>query len=117
MSLDALSTPCLLVEQSRLRRNLTRMQETAVANDVALRPHVKTHKSVALARRQTERGADGFSVATVDEAETFIQAGADDVRVAYPVTGREKHERLAAQQDRARLSCTVDTWPVDARPA
>jgi len=109
MSLDALSTPCLLIEQSRLRRNLSRMQENADANGVALRPHVKTHKSVALARRQTERGAAGFTVATVAEAEAFIEAGADDVRVAYPVTGRDKHERLAAQHDRARLSCTVDT--------
>ena len=109
MSLDTLSTPCLLVEQSRLRRNLARMQEKADANDVALRPHVKTHKSVALARRQKERGAGGFTVATVDEAETFIEAGAEDVCVAYPVTGRDKHERLAARQDRARLSCTVDT--------
>jgi D-serine deaminase-like pyridoxal phosphate-dependent protein len=109
MSLDALSTPCLLIEQGRLRRNLSRMQENADANDVALRPHVKTHKSVALARRQTERGAAGFTVATVGEAEAFIEAGADDVRVAYPVTGRDKHERLAAQQDRAHLSCTVDT--------
>ena len=109
MSLDALSTPCLLIEQGRLRRNLARMQETADANDVALRPHVKTHKCVPLARRQRERGAAGFTVATVDEAEAFVEAGAEDVRVAYPVTGRDKHERLAAQHDRARLSCTVDT--------
>jgi D-serine deaminase-like pyridoxal phosphate-dependent protein len=109
MSLDALSTPSLLIEQRRLRRNLARMQERADANDVRLRPHIKTHKSVALARRQMARGAAGVTVATVAEAETFIEAGADDVRVAYPVTGRDKHERLAAQHDRARLSCTVDT--------
>ncbi|MFB6249717.1 MAG: alanine racemase [Salinibacter sp.] len=109
MSIPTLATPSLLVEQGRLRRNLTRMQETADANDVALRPHVKTHKSVALARRQREQGAAGFTVATVDEAEAFVAAGAEDVRVAYPVTGRDKHERLAARRDRTRLSCTVDT--------
>ena len=108
-SLDALATPCLLVEQDRLRRNLTRMQETADANDVTLRPHVKTHKSVDLARRQRERGAAGLPVATVEEAAAFVEAGAEDVRVAYPVTGRDKHEQLAALRDRARLSCTVDT--------
>jgi len=109
MSLDALSTPCLLVEQRRLHRNLARMQDLADTNDVALRPHIKTHKSVALAQRQKTRGAAGFTVATVAEAETLIEADADDVRIAYPVTGRDKHERLAAQRDRARLSCTVDT--------
>ena len=57
MSLANLSTPALLVEQSRLQDNLAAMQDKADANDVALRPHAKTHKSVALARRQQERGA------------------------------------------------------------
>jgi len=85
------------------------MQQRADAHDAALRPHVKTHKSVALARRQLKRGASGLTTATVAEAETVIDAGADDVRVAFPVTGRDKHERLAALQDQARLSCTVDT--------
>jgi D-serine deaminase-like pyridoxal phosphate-dependent protein len=85
------------------------MQQRADANDVALRPHVKTHKSVALARKQITRGASGLTVATVAEAEAFIEAGADDVRIAFPVTGRDKHERLATLQNQARVSCTVDT--------
>lgn len=109
MSPADLSTPCLLVEQSRLQRNLARMQNKADANEAALRPHAKTHKSVALARRQQARGAEGLTVATVQEAETFVDAGVDDVRVAYPVTGREKHERLRALMDEATVSFTVDT--------
>ncbi len=109
MSLDSLSTPCLLIDDARLRRNLVRMQEKATAHDARLRPHAKTHKSVALARRQTEQGAVGLTVATVGEAETFVAAGFDDVRVAYPVVGRATHERLLALMDRARLSFCVDT--------
>ena len=109
MTLDALPTPSLLVEQSRLQENLAAMQDKADANDVTLRPHVKTHKSVALARRQRGRGAEGLTVATVKEAETFADAGFDDVRVAYPVTGRDKHERLQDLRDDATLSFTVDT--------
>jgi len=109
MSLANLSTPALLVEQSRLQANLAAMQDTADANNVTLRPHVKTHKSVAIARRQQERGAEGVTVATVTEAETFVDAGFEDVRVAYPVTGREKHERLQALRDEATISFTVDT--------
>ena len=94
MALDDLSTPSLLVEQPRLETNLAAMQKKADTNDVALRPHVKTHKSVAIARRQQQRGAEGLTVATVAEAETFVDAGFEDVRAAYPVTGRDKHERL-----------------------
>ena len=109
MTLSALPTPALLIEQSRLQANLAAMQAQADANDVALRPHTKTHKSVALANEQRNRGAEGLTVATVKEAETFIDAGFDDVRVAYPVTGRNKHERLRALRADSKISFTVDT--------
>lgn len=104
-----LSTPSLLVEQSRLRDNLAAMQATADANEATLRPHAKTHKSVAIAQQQQRRGAEGLTVATVKEAETFADAGIDDVRVAYPVTGRKKHKRLQALREEATISFTVDT--------
>lgn len=113
---DDLPTPCLLVERGRLERNLERMQEKARGNGVALRPHVKTHKSAAIARCQLALGARGITVAKVGEAERFVDAGFDDVRIAYTVVGREKHERLARLMDRARISFTVDT-PAGARAA
>jgi len=109
MTLDDLSTPALLVDHDRLARNLDRMRAIADANDVALRPHVKTHKSIALAQEQRARGTAGLTVATVEEAETFVEAGAEDVRVAFPVTGGDKHERLQALREAATLSFTVDT--------
>jgi len=102
-------TPALLVNRDRLARNLNGMQEKADVNNAVLRPHVKTHKSVTLARRQRDRGAIGLTVATVTEAETFVDAGFEDVRLAYPTTGRDKHERLQALRDRATISFTVDT--------
>jgi D-serine deaminase-like pyridoxal phosphate-dependent protein len=116
MLTDDLSTPCLLIERGRLDENLQRMQALATANRVALRPHAKTHKSVWLAGRQRGLGARGLAVATVAEAAVFVGAGFEDVRVAYTVAGRGKHERLAALMDRARLSFCVDT-PEGARAA
>lgn len=107
--LDALPTPCLLVDAARLHRNIVRMQETADAQRVRLRPHTKTHKSVSIARRQTQQGASGLTVATVGEAETFVGAGFDDVRLAYTVAGAAKHERLVALMEDARISFCVDT--------
>ncbi len=109
MTLDDLSTPALLIDRDRLARNLDRMRAIADANEVALRPHVKTHKSIALAQEQRARGTAGLTVATVKEAETFVEAGVKDVRVAFPVTGRDKHERLQALRNAATLSFTVDT--------
>jgi D-serine deaminase-like pyridoxal phosphate-dependent protein len=109
VTISDLPTPALLIEQSRLQANLATMQARADANDVALRPHTKTHKSVALANEQRNRGAEGLTVATVHEAETFVNAGFEDMRVAYPVTGRNKHERLQALRADSKISFTVDT--------
>ena len=107
--LDDLPTPALLVEEARLSLNLDRMQARARTQNVALRPHLKTHKSVALARLQKERGAKGVTVAKPSEAEAFAGAVFDDVRIAYPVVGADRLRHVVALTDRARVSFGVDT--------
>ena len=109
MLIDDLATPCLLIERRRLDNNLERMQARATAERVALRPHTKTHKCVAIARHQLGVGARGLTVAKPGEAEVFVEHDIEDVRVAYTVVGREKHERLRKLMDRARISFCVDT--------
>ena len=109
MTLDDLSTPCLLVEKRRLENNIEAMQRRADENEVALRPHIKTHKSVALARKQMEAGAQGITVAKPSEAKIFVEAGFDDVRVAYPVVGADKHQQLLELTHWAQISFCVDT--------
>ncbi len=109
MTLDDLATPCVLIEQRRFEANLRRMQDKADANGVALRPHVKTHKTPVIARRQIGLGARGITVATVSEAEVFSEAGFPDVCIAYPVVGRDRLERVAALNRSARVSICVDT--------
>ena len=109
MLIDDLPTPCLLVEQSRLRANLQRMQKKADANEARLRPHIKTHKSVALARMQIEGGARGITAAKIGEAKAFVDAGIQDVRLAYTVVGDDKYERILELMEHARISFCVDT--------
>jgi D-serine deaminase-like pyridoxal phosphate-dependent protein len=79
------ATPYLRVDLARLRRNIQRAAGLAGDAGVALRPHVKTHKSHEIARLQVAAGAVGVSVATIGEAETFVRHGIDDVFVAYPL--------------------------------
>jgi D-serine deaminase-like pyridoxal phosphate-dependent protein len=110
MIIDDLDTPALLVERARLERNLRRMQEKADAGGARLRPHIKTHKSPWIARRQQEVGAEGITVATPGEAEAFFEEGFEDLRVAYAVVGDRKHARLARLTNRgADVSFCVDT--------
>jgi len=105
-----LETPALLVDGTRLRSNLRRMQNRADREEVALRPHIKTHKSLRIAEMQREAGARGITVATVGEAEVFGRAGFDDIRVAFPVVSEQKHERLLALiEEGVEISFLVDT--------
>ena len=78
-------TPFLRVDLERLRRNVRKAAEDAVAARVALRPHAKTHKSLEIARLQLSSGAVGLTVATVAEAEVFMRNGCTDVLIAYPL--------------------------------
>jgi len=85
------------------------MQDRAQAQQVSLRPHTKTHKSVRLAKLQTEAGCAGLTVAKIGEAEVYAEAGFADVRIANAVIGEDKLARVASLADRIRISFCVDT--------
>ncbi|HEY8043268.1 MAG TPA: alanine racemase [Streptosporangiaceae bacterium] len=103
-------TPAVLVDEARLDRNLRAMAGSAAHRGLALRPHVKTHKSIEIARRQLGHGAIGVSVATLGEAETFAEAGLAEIFVAYPLwIDRERAPRLRALAERVRLMTGVDS--------
>jgi D-serine deaminase-like pyridoxal phosphate-dependent protein len=102
-----LPTPCVLIDNTRVERNLDRMQSAASAAGKRLRPHAKTHKSVAMARRQMEKGAVGICCAKLGEAEVFAAAGVGDIRLPYPLNPVNA-ARAIALLDRTRLSFIVD---------
>jgi D-serine deaminase-like pyridoxal phosphate-dependent protein len=108
-SIEALSTPAVVVDLDVLERNIARMAARAREAGVRLRPHAKTHKCPEISRLQRAAGAWGLSVAKVGEAEVFADAGFDDLFVAYPVVGEDKGRRLLALVDRARLAVGVDS--------
>jgi D-serine deaminase-like pyridoxal phosphate-dependent protein len=107
VTIHDLRTPCVLVDQSKARRNLERMQAAADARGLKLRPHAKTHKSPMWAAEQVARGAAGICCAKLGEAEVFADAGIADIRLPYPLNPINA-DRVLALADRARLSCIVD---------
>ena len=50
-TLEELATPCLILDADRMERNITRLRARLDRLGVALRPHLKTAKSVEVARR------------------------------------------------------------------
>lgn len=93
-----------------MRHNIAAMQEPAAAVGADLRPHVKTHKCLEIARLQVQAGARGITVATVSEAEAFAQAGFDDIFIAYPLwVDAARGERLARLAERVALRVGCDS--------
>lgn len=74
--MSSFSTPALVVDAAALDRNIAEMQRRADAAGVALRPHVKGHKSAWIASRQVRAGAVGVAAATLEEAAGLLRAGA-----------------------------------------
>jgi D-serine deaminase-like pyridoxal phosphate-dependent protein len=103
-------TPLAVVDAEVRERNLRRMQDLANAHGLRLRPHAKTHKSSYVARRQMAAGAIGLTAATMQEAETFADAGVDDLLIAHPPAGEPKLRRLRSLAERVRrLAAAIDT--------
>jgi D-serine deaminase-like pyridoxal phosphate-dependent protein len=104
-----LPTPALIVDLPAFERNVRTMSAYCARSTVALRPHVKTHKCPAIARRQIAAGASGLCAAKLSEAEVFLEAGFTDVLVTTPVVDTARIARLAALAHRhPTLSIVVD---------
>jgi D-serine deaminase-like pyridoxal phosphate-dependent protein len=102
-----LPTPAVVIDISRLARNIDAMQRAADAAGMRLRPHAKTHKLPSIAKQQIARGAAGICCAKPSEAEVFADAGIEDIRIPYPVHP-SKAARILPLLDRTRLSIIVD---------
>ena len=103
-------TPHVQLDLDRLEANIATLQQAAQAAGLTLRPHAKTHKSLEIARRQIAAGAVGLTVATVSEAEVFVDGGVDDLFIAYPLwVDAERAERLRRLLQKAELAVGVDS--------
>src|SRR5689334_11943762 len=109
MLINELDTPALIVDLDVMERNLSRMAAYCREHGLRLRPHTKTHKIPELARKQIESGATGITVAKLDEAEVMIDAGLNDLLIAYPIVGPTKTRRLADLARRARITVSLDS--------
>ncbi len=109
MIISELETPSLLIDLDIMEKNLRRAAEYTAANNLRFRPHAKTHKIPALARKQLDLGAVGLTVAKVSEAEVLEQAEPQDYLIAYPVVGERKLERLMQVARRVQTTVSLDS--------
>ena len=86
MTLDDLPTPCLVLDRTIMTRNIARMAEAVGRHIVGLRPHMKTAKSIDVARLALEGQPGGITVSTLAEAEYFSAHGVSDILYGVGIT-------------------------------
>lgn len=107
MHIRELQTPALLVDAAALEHNLSTM--AAALPGTRMRPHVKAHKTSALAARQAAHGHRTFTCATIREAEVLAakQLG-DDILLANEVLDAERLGQLH-DTHQAQVTVAVDS--------
>jgi D-serine deaminase-like pyridoxal phosphate-dependent protein len=108
-TLAEVPTPALVVDIAALDRNVARMAAFFATGNCRLRPHVKAHKTPAIARRQLAAGScAGLTCATVLEAEAVAEF-CDDVLLANEIVTADKCRRAAALAGSRRVTVAVDS--------
>jgi D-serine deaminase-like pyridoxal phosphate-dependent protein len=107
MRLDDLPTPSLILDRSRLERNVDRMRARAKVLGVTLRPHMKTAKSAHIAEMATG-GHGPIAVSTLAEAAYFFARGFRDILYAVGIVPAKLAQAAALQRSGATLTLLTD---------
>jgi D-serine deaminase-like pyridoxal phosphate-dependent protein len=112
MGYQEIATPALLLDESRMDRNIGRMARQAQRLGVSFRPHVKTNKSWDVTRRMITSGEGPITVSTLREAEYFFGHGVKDILYAVSIIPAKLRSVLDLQARGARMSILVDSVEV-----
>src|ERR1044072_8022321 len=85
MKLETLKTPSLVLDIGKVKRNAERMSRRIKQFGADLRPHIKTHKCVEVARIQTAGHSGAVTVSTLAEARAFAANGFSKITYAVPI--------------------------------
>ena len=108
MDIRDLPSPALVVDLATFDANVAAADQLLHGMSKRIRPHVKTHRTPALALRQLTTAAVGLTCATVGEAEAVVAAGARDVLIANEIVDHIKLGRLATLAQEADVCVAVD---------
>ena len=108
MDLQSINTPSLILDLGRVKRNAARISDIARRNNVRLRPHIKTHKCIEVARIQTAGHDGAITVSTLAEAKAFAKHGFSDITYAVPIERGKFDECIEIVHGGAKLRLLTD---------
>lgn len=109
MTLRELETPALILDEQKMTRNIARLRQRLDGLGVRLRPHLKTCKSVDIARRLMDSPAGPATVSTLKEADQFAAAGVRDILYAVGIAPNKFAHASRLRKQGVDLSVIVDS--------
>ena len=107
-ALATLETPALLLDASKMDRNIERMRARLARHKVSFRPHVKTNKCMQVTQRLLDAGATSITVSTLREAEYFSSHGVKDILYAVSMSPNKLSHALRLREAGVKLAVIVD---------
>ncbi|QGN38115.1 alanine racemase [Klebsiella oxytoca] len=104
-----LTTPYVALDMDIMEKNIIAMTSGLSRNNIQHWPHIKTHKSVRLAKLEQELGASGITCAKLAEAEVMAAGGITSILLAYPLIGDDKCQRYAELARQINMRTIVDS--------
>ncbi len=101
-------TPALLLDCTRMDRNIDRMRRHLANLGVQLRPHVKTNKCLQVARRLFDDGVGPITVSTLREARYFLDHGFKDILYGVAIAPNKFAAAAELAAGGARLTLILD---------
>ena len=109
MRLNDLQTPSLLLDNVRMKRNVERLKRRLTAANVSFRPHLKTAKSIDVARLLMQTASGPATVSTLAEAEQFAAEGVKDILYAVGIAPNKLDRLLAIRRRGVDVSIILDS--------
>jgi D-serine deaminase-like pyridoxal phosphate-dependent protein len=103
-NLEELDTPCLILDKSLLEKNCFKARKKCLELNTILRPHVKTPKSIEIAKIALDNQEGPITVSTLNEAEYFASAGFKDILYAVCIIPKKLKRLNFIQQ---KYSCLI----------
>ena len=103
-NLEELDTPCLILDKSLLEKNCFKARKKCLELNTILKPHLKTPKSIEIAKIALDNQEGPITVSTLNEAEYFASAGFKDILYAVCIIPKKLKRLNFIQQ---KYSCMI----------
>ncbi|HEX6981375.1 MAG TPA: alanine racemase [Balneolaceae bacterium] len=107
--LSTLTTPALLLDEEKMMTNIARLRNRSILSNITLRPHLKTAKSVDIARKMLSSDTGPATVSTLREAEVFFKAGIKDILYAVGISPQKLPRICALREEGCDLTVLLNS--------